>query len=397
MVTQSKGVEGFALFSIFVALPYMVPISDFGISVSITDTLAKNGPSSAEFRFVWKRTLILLVAIALVTGVIAAVLALSNQWGNILGLPHDDTADVAGLAMMLIMALGIPLGAGQRVMLGLGRQTTATLLGSSSGCISLAMVWLTLSFSTPDYAVLAVAYGLGPLLTQTAIFVIAVRSLKEKWRVSEHADQARPVRILKMALPMAILTVALPLTYQTDRVLLTHFADLTQVADYSFVSMYYMPLLSIITIGSQALWPLYMRMRSSPRRLSREFKRADRVFSALGVVMMLGLVSVGPVVTRIVSDGKGDPPLALFIAFGVMILLFGSNASPGMLLMDHEGRRIQATGACLLLTSKIFLSTVFIPMFGATGAVIATLLPLGVCMIIPTRILATLRLRRDAS
>jgi O-antigen/teichoic acid export membrane protein len=394
LITQSRGVEGFALFSIFIALPYMVPISDFGISVSVTDTIAAHGVGSPEFRYVWKRTLMILSAIAGGTIFLAAMLALMGGWRLVLGLPAGRDTELAGFLMMLVMALGIPLGAGQRALLGLGLQTKATVLNSLSGCVSLLLVSVVLAVPGAGYAGLAVAYGAGPLLMQTALFVIAIRNLRDKANANVPMKLHAPVKIFHVALPMAVLSLTLPLTYQTDRVLLAHSSDLVQVANYSFVSMYYVPLLSVITIGSQALWPLFIRNLSVPRRLHRQFLKADRMFSTLGIVMMLGLIFAGPPLTLIVSGGKGDPPTALFIAFGAMLFVFGSNATSGMLLMDHQGRKLQALGAVVMLAIKVPLSIALIPVLGATGTILATLIPMTLCMIVPTRIAAQKRIRK---
>lgn len=395
LVTQERGVEGFALFSIFVALPYMVPISDFGISVSLTDTLATKGINSPEFTYVWRRTLMILCLVAALTVGGAVLLAIGGLWSPILGLPADLDTELAGVTMMTIMALGIPLGTGQRVLLGLGKQTLSTLLTSSSGCISLLLVWLCLALEPAGYAMLSAAYGAGPLLMQLVVFIMALMAVRrgrsQKWTT---ADATR-VRVLQLAFPMAVLTVALPLTYQTDRVLLAHSADLLQVADYSYVSMYYMPLLSIITVGSQALWPLFMKLAGNPRRLRRQYRKADSLFLVLAALMMTGLIWVGPIATQIVSGGEGSPPLALYVVFGLMLMAFGLNASSGMLLMDHAGRKIQAIGAVILVSVKIPLSFMLIPILGATGAVLATFLPLLICMIVPTRIVALTRIKKS--
>lgn len=397
LVTQQKGVEGFALFSIFVALPYMVPVSDFGISVSVTDTLAKKGLNSPEFRFVWRRTLLLLTGISILTVAVSCYLALHQKWAIVLGLPPNSDTEIAGLAMMAIMAAGIPLGAGQRVLLGQNRQTLSTLLTSSSGIVSLAAVWVALTLPSTGYTQLAVAYGLGPLLMQVVIFIVAARSLRAATRPNvPSGPPVERVKILRVAAPMALLTIALPLTYQSDRVLLSHFSDILEVAKYSFVSMYYVPLLSIVTVGSQALWPMFMKTVSTPRRLDRQFRKADKLFAGLGLLMMVGLVAVGPAMTAIVSAGKGNAPLDLYVVFGVMLLLFGLNATPGMLLMDHKGRIIQAAGAVIMLICKIPLSILLIPLMGATGAVIATLIPMTLCMIIPTRVFALIRLKKGS-
>jgi O-antigen/teichoic acid export membrane protein len=394
LVTQQKGLEGFALFSIFVALPYMVPVSDFGISVSVTETLSKYGLQSPEFRSVWLRTILILSTIAAITVAIATILALTGSWSFILGLPASSDTELTGVAMMVIMAMGIPLGAGQRVLLGLGRQTTATLLTSSSGAASLLLVWVTLQIPDAGYAALAVSYGVGPLLMQVVIFCLAVRITRsEPSGVTGSVERVR-VSILRVAVPMAVLTIALPLTYQTDRVLLSHLATLSEVANYSFVSMYYVPLLSIITIGSQALWPMFMKTMENPRRLSRQFRRGDTMFGALGLFMMTGIIIVGPTLTRFISDGAGNPPIHLYIAFGIMLVMFGLNASSGMLLMDYGGRKIQAIGAVSMLAVKVPLSLFLIPLLGATGAVVATLIPMTICMIIPTRVGALIRLRK---
>lgn len=395
IVVEATGTVGFAWFSLLITLPLLIPISDFGIASVLTDVIARHGTSSQVFRDVARRAIfwLCLIASAAISG--GAVLALNGLWSQILGLPSGVGTELACLALTTSMAIGIPLGAGQRILLGLGKQSTSTVILGAGGLISLGLVWFLHTSDHDNFGAYGVAYSLGPLAAQGCVAAVA-------WRMATRGPVEAPsitsvpiVRISTVAVPMAIIAIALPLAYQSDRVVLAHFASANEVAAYSLVAILYGPLLSIIAVGGQALWPLFLgRSQLEARRLI--YRQATILFCALGIVLAAGLIFVGPVISSFVasSNGRDKVQISTFVLFGLLLLMFAAHTTNGMLLMDDIGRRVQAAGSVALLFVKVPISILLVPSLGANGVIIATLLAAIPCLVLPALVLARRRLRR---
>lgn len=396
LVVESSGSVGFGFFSIITSLPALIPISDFGISAVVTDNIARHGIDSWQFRAVWRRAQRLLWTIAAVTSGLGIAVGIGGYWPLILGLPDSTMLDIAATFVVIATALGIPLGAGQRVLLGVGKQTLATGLLSSSPILSLGLTAMVLYlWPSSHFATLAIAYSLGSLLTQASLMLVALRHIRANTRHSEPHSSVIRIPIGRTALPMAVMAIALPLAYQSDRILLAHVSTNLAVADYALVAVLYFPLLSIIAFGQQPLWPLFQRHASQHERLRLLYRKAILVFSCLGVFLGCGLVLLGPTLSGFI-DASTKSPFGLYFAFAALLVMFGLNSAAGMLLMDSTGRLVQAVGSVAMLFGKLALTLFWAPIWGAEGAVWATVAAAMSCMVLPSLIMAGYRLQKKS-
>lgn len=398
-VVRELGPEGFAVFAILVALPALLPISDFGLGVALTDAAAGKGIRSRHFRATWTKTFKALLVIAAAAIIAGVLIALLGWWHVLLAIPAGLDSELAGFAIVASLAISVPLATGQRVLLGLGQQTLATAVTSAAPALSLGLVVLTLTFGDISYASLAIAYSLGPVIAQALLFLIAYSVLRRSSPKSEDRPLAGSERlgIIRAAWPMALLGIVLPLAYQSDRIILSHFGSLAEVGQYALVATLYMPLLSVITVGSLALWPLFMRIGAAGAAVAKPYQRGTHIFTALGLVLGLGLVLAGPWVSTVVYQGNRIASLDVYMYFALMLVAFGYNSAAGMYLMDYSGRIFQAGGAVLLVLTKVPLSILLLSVMGVSGVIVGTLVPMVVFMVVPSRILANVRIRRSES
>lgn len=394
LVVDATGAVGFAWFSLLITLPLLIPISDFGIAAVLTDVIAKHGPGSRAFRDVYSRAMRSLCLISVAAVGAGVVLSVNGLWSQLLGLPSGVETEIACLALTISMALGIPLGAGQRVLLGLGRQSTSTLILGGGGFLSLGLVWILHQGAQNNFGVYGVAYALGPLVAQTSVAVLAWRAVRQTTMEGDSLARVPRVRIHRVAIPMAVISVALPLAYQSDRVVLAHVSTAREVAEYSLVAILYGPLLSIIAVGGQTLWPLFLRRTHFDARQSL-YKQANIIFFVLGAVLACALVLLGPVISGFVSSehDKIDARTSTYVLFGLILVMFAAHTTNGMLLMDEAGRRMQALGSTSLLLVKVPLSFFLAPSFGADGVLAATLLAAIPCLVLPAAVTARRRLQ----
>jgi O-antigen/teichoic acid export membrane protein len=193
---------------------------------------------------------------------------------------------------------------------------------------------------------------------------------------------------------MAVISIALPLAYQSDRVVLAHFASTDALAAYSLVAILYGPLLSVISIGGQTLWPLFIRLSGSGE-WQATYRLSMKIFALLGTALGCGLMIAGPYVSHFVaSDGAGDSARwTTYLLFGLLLFMFACHTTNGMLLMDAAGRRFQAVGSVLLLVIKIPLSILLAPKLGADGVILSTLLAASICLVAPAALTLREKLR----
>lgn len=398
LVIRNLGVNGYAIFAIIISVPHLVPISDFGLSVSLTDSLAKYGPKSEHFQMTWRRVRRLLAFVAVISTMIGLIVAGFGGWATLLRLPAGLASELSGVVVMVYLGIGIYLGAGQRILLGLQKQKIAVYISGLSGPCSLLFVWVSLLITESNLISVVIANCLGPLIANTLIYLKAIRSAN-----NESIDRVHYVRIsdrvstsyrsvIRASVPMAIISISLPLTYQSDRVLLSHLMGPAAVASYSLVSTLYMPLLSLITVSSQSLWPKFIASKAKGKSMSTELLRGSILFCIVGMILSVSLIALGPLIVSYLSDGLAVPS-GLYFAFGALLIAFGASAASGMLQMDFKGRVIQAVGAMTMVVFKLPLAIYLIGIFGPTGAVLGTLIPLIVVMILPTTISAIIRIK----
>ena len=394
LVVESSGSIGFAFFSIITSLPALIPVSDFGISAVVTDNIARHGIKSWQFKSVWLRTQRLLWTIAGALSALGIAVGVGGLWAQILGVTDSTMVDVAATAVVILMAIGIPLGAGQRVLLGVGRQTLATGLISSSPILSFGLTAAVyLLWQEADFPLLAIAYSLGSLITQLIVMLVALSHIRRHARKPIASPTSARIPIRHTALPMAVIAITLPLAYQSDRILLAHVSSNLAVTNYALVAILYFPLLSIIAFGQQPLWPLFLRHSTQPRQLIALYRNALWAFLSLGVVLGCALAVIGPKISNFV-DSSTRAPLGLYLAFAALLIMFGLNSASGMLLMDTAGRRLQAAGSVAMLASKLALTLTWAPAWGAEGAVWATVISASLFMVLPSFVVAVHRLNR---
>lgn len=376
IVFDVTGPRGFAAYAILIALPALIPLSDFGLAAAITDSIAQDGVGSNRARLAFKCVTSILAGVGLLSGLGGAVLAFVGLWGRILGIGDVASVNVAAAAVAFAFGLQICFGAGQRALLGMGRQSTAVLLTVGGSVVAFALVIGLESIGIRTVAAYVAAFALGPVVAQLASWVVALRALRAA-RSSELVSGPGAVVRLRavfatVALPMAVISLALPAAYQLDRVFLSHLSGAEAVAQYSVVALLYFPLASVLQTAAQTLWPAFMKLQGDSPRVFRLLRRSELVFAGLGVVSALALTFVGPFINKVVSSDAVFVPTGLYASFGLLLIVMGVLQPPGMLLMDAVGRRFQAVGSVAVLGLKVMLSLLVVPLYGPVGSVLVT-------------------------
>lgn len=393
VVTVSVGISGYGAFALLIALPAVVPISDFGIAAAVTDVAAKFGTKSAQFQATLRRVLSLLVRLACLGGLAVLGVTAAGWWPTLLGLTNQRDASLGALAVCAGMLTSIPLAAYQRVLLGVGRQSVVVAVQTLGSVLSALLCGLGALLGATSFAAYAALFAAGPVLGNAFIALLALRYTRSsRTNPGWPRTEGSPVSIRRIALPMAIISIMFPLAYQSDRIMLSQLSSLKEVAAYSLGAMLYFPLISIVQAGGQALWPQFMRETLvSPEALRLAYNRALLLFAALGAGLGVSLLLVGPLIAQFVAGEH--PPLRLFAAFATLLFLFSISTPAGMLLMTDRGRVLQAIASMVLLGLKVAIGLLIIPLMGAMGSVVATIAALLVAYVIPAMLVGEYYLR----
>lgn len=384
LVVQETGAEGFAWFSLLITLPTLIPISDFGIGAALTDVVARDGIASRRFWKTLKTVMRLLLSIWGASSIIAITMACLGLWSVVLGIPSGFETEFMCAGIAVFAATGIPLGAAQRILLSLGRQTLSTVVLGMGGVWSLAATTLVSLSGSDNFGDYSLAYASGPLVAQIILGAVVTRVLYNSRRSScEEEAGVDDVNVRMTAIPMAIIAITLPLAYQSDRTVLAHVSTMNELSSYSLVAILYVPLLSILSVGGQTLWPLFMR-KGLAGKIKTLYWQAFSIFLGLGIMSALGLVVVGPVIARIVGGADAiAAPTSTYLLFAVLLVVFAAHTANGMLLMDRRGRTVQALGSVALLAVKIPLALYLGSQFGADGVITSTIFAVIVCLFVP--------------
>jgi O-antigen/teichoic acid export membrane protein len=203
-------------------------------------------------------------------------------------------------------------------------------------------------------------------------------------RVPEAVGNQDHIRLANVGVPMAVITIVLPLSFQSDRLVIENYLGPAAIAGYSAVALIYSPLLSIITAGTTALWPRFIRNQQSREARKRQTIFSVTSFTALGISLGLFLLFAGPTVTSLVThDSKVAIDASTYWYFALLLVVLGFNSSISMLFMDPNGLRFQAAISTIMFTLKLPLALILTPNVGQSGPVLATLLALFVAVSIP--------------
>jgi O-antigen/teichoic acid export membrane protein len=254
--------------------------------------------------------------------------------------------------------------------------------------------WVTVTnFSGPFP--LAILFFMATVTTSLIIFIRSSREIGglSSLRATFFKNKARE-GAYKLRFPWAlvVLAVTLPLVFQSDRLIISHFLNPESIGLYSLVAVLFFPLNSIITVGQLPLWPSFLKLRDSPEELLKLYRKMSLLFGSLGLALGSALIWLGPLVVTFVSP-EDAPDNSIFVAFGLILLITGLNATPGMLLMDEQGRRVQAAGSIGVLALKILLSLWLVNIYGVAAILFSTVAGLIAFQNIPTFIAANKKIR----
>lgn len=393
LIIDARGAAAYGYVMLIGLLFQMIPFADLGMGAAVASAVAVRDGGEVERRRsddTLRAAFWLLVCSGSVLLVLVLLLSLGHAWTQLLGIP-DRFADDAQWALFVTFipfAVSLPLGIGQRILLGLGKNHYVNLVAVGGPLVAVGITWLLLHTSIPSLY-LAVATPLGVAVVSGACFVVGLRKynapLSELLRWSA-VRRSTVIDVWRSAGPMLVISIAAPIALQSDRIVLSLVSDGQQLATYSVAAQFYTPTFSLISTAAIALWPIFARETTNAHR---QWRRAFWVLVGVGAAAaVLYFVLIQPI-AMLLTKNEAAVDLHLALAFAALILVMAAHQPSAMLLTTASGLRFQAVCAVLMLIINLPLSLVFGSLMGAPGPVWASVAATVVVQLVPSLLKAS--------
>ncbi|CAN5330780.1 oligosaccharide flippase family protein [soil metagenome] len=388
LVIQHYGVRAFAQYGLLTGLTSLMPFADLGVAAVLVNVIAGSlAPrSDREVRRTITSAFRILSVSATIIGSVAVAIGLLGWWPAILGegLMPDGGA-LAATICLVVFAVALPLGVGQRVLVAIGQTSKQTAISGIASPLVLCGVATSLALAWAFGPYVAVFSYLANATVALVCLVLAARLLSPQVvAAARDVPKLRAVRgaqVIDVAWPMLVQMIALPIAMQTDRLLLSHLAPVNELAQYNFGAQIFGMISQVIAAAGVAMWPIYARARAtgtitSPARPTMIFTGAA---SALGLLSSVLL----PFFAQVVTEGKIIVPWPLAASFVLFVTVQATKYPLGMYMTDAEGLRFQVLPIVLMVPINLALSWALIAPLGAAGPILGSAISVLLCQVVP--------------
>lgn len=400
LVIDNYGTAAFAQYGLLVGIGTLLPFADLGMAAAVVNAVAVSQDVRRDDRLrrvIVTATRVLLGSAAVLT-LVALGITILGLWPVLLGegLVPGSGALVA-MACVILIALGLPVGIGQRVLAGLGKNHVAILVLGFQTPLVLATLLLLLHLDLPGGTVIAAVPFAVTLALSAVCTVLAARQLRPTLgRALREVPRIRlvpGVRVFDVAWPMLVQMVALPLAMQSDRLVLSHVAGPGALAEYNLAAQMFTPIWAVVNAAGFTLWPVFARARAQGRTATPMPMAA--AFGGLAIVMVTVVALASPWLADLASGGAITLGPALVVAFAVLMVMQAVKYPLGMYLTDVRGLRYQAYMIVAMLPVNVGLSWGLAERWGAPGPVVGSIAGVLLFQILGTAVYVRRRIRED--
>lgn len=380
LIIANTGQAVFGLVSTISTLSLLMPFADLGLGAVITTACARaqlDEKSRAE-AIATLRTASWVLLLVMSVGVLVTVGAAMGGWLDILFAtalsPGERWIVTASIASFF---LGVPLSLATRVLIGLGRNGSATALSMTGGVFAFG-VSITLAFIHADPLWYAASGPAGPTLATALAVPFALRALRSEnitpfgaegrrtlYRVAP--DLRRKAALLAGSGWMVVVMVGLPLGLQTGRLFIAHTQSAEELSSFALAAQLYTLAWGVMVAAGNALWTQFARKREDTAATFTSWRLMVLLFGGLAIIGGTALTFLGPPLASWVSGGRIQIDTAQMAAFSVLILMQALHLPAGvMLTMPHE---LRWQAGCTTVLAIVSLSGSFLlaPLMGGIG------------------------------
>ena len=388
MVISYAGAKGFAAITVIATLSQLIPYTDLGIGAGVVNAVSgtKQGDIARMSAIATALRILFVSASLIFLAGIAGITVFS--WGTVLHVSGAgfEQIDITTFLVAVLFATAVPMGIGQRILLGLSLNPWAVGLGALAPVVSLGASAAVIVLGLPA-VLLALAVPLGTLVSA---FLGALVGLKKvDFRIAYLFDRRtyRYRGLVHQGLWYLLVTITSAATLQYGRVILAGVSHLGNVAEFSLAMQFYSPLWSFFVVAGTSLWPAFSRNRArAAANQGRALVLAIFVFAGAGLVAFAGLVTLGPWLAGILSKSHVLPGLGVFAACGLLVIVQAVQLVLGVYLTSTADFRFQAIFGLPMAATAIVGCWALAPALGAAAPFIAGAAALFTFIVIPSTI-----------
>lgn len=380
VLIRDLGEAQYGVLSLLITIPQLLPFLDLGLGTGLVNAYAGPDRPTAVRQTITAWFMLCMVAAVLL--LVVVVVHLSVGWSAVLGVDLSFYPPVMLLLYAAMFLIAVPIGLGQRILVGLGRVTLVTWLQGLFAPINLAVVGV--GHLTGQFEVYLLTNVLAQLMVAICILVVATRAvgIRATDLVTPTRGQAVDRRLLwASAAPMLLISICLPLTFQSHRLVLSHLAP-DGLTPYAVAMVLYAPAVGLLNQVGMNLWSHFTRIATDdPDATQQAFWKLLRLSVPANLLFAVGFAVAAPVVSELWSGQRLSP--WLWVAMGTLLFVQGIQYVPGMYLTTPAGLRFQARCVVAMTGLAFGLMWVVTPVLGTTGPVIASVIGVAVCQLSP--------------
>ena len=395
LVIHYTGSMAYGAIMLVANLFQLIPFADLGLGAVVINAVAQPD-TTAEHRH---RIIAGVVHHLAVVGAIVAAVAFSGtllfSWSGVLGIdasiPYVDISTAVALALY---GLAVPLGIGQRILIGLGKNHLAIAVSAGTSVVTLAVTLLMIGLQAPA-AILSIAVPAGILATSIVGFAVGRKLVHLRWRTLLQRSGVAASTLARTAAPMLVIMIGLPIALHSGRLFLAWMASPQELSEFTLAMQLYTPLWSFVTAAGMSLWPIFARANSDQEASRSLFRRSLAFFLAAGVFGSAMLALVGPWLGSLISQDKITLTPTLMIAVAAVLLVQTVQQVPGMFLTSAEGLKFQAVCVVVYCAAVVAGTWLLTPVLGPAGPPVVLAFSVLTFQLLPglIRVSRTIRLR----
>lgn len=392
VVKTAGGVE-YGTIALISTLVQLVPFADLGLGAAVINEISATTDARRRLAVFRSAVRKLFLPMAVVV-IVAPAGATFFSWAKLLGIDAESvhSVNVTTSLVIAIFGLSIPLGLGQRALVGLGKNHVSVAVAIVTSLGTLALTW-TLSQTQLDSIFLAVCPAIASLAGAATAYALAQRLLRRDSADSREYKALKIRGLFRQATPMVVIMIGIPVAFQTHRILLSLRSTPFELSEYSLTMQFYFPMWSFITVAATTLWPIFSRGRSLGENQAKRLLQSLAILACLGGMFALLLAAFGNPIGSIVSNHQISIGPSVLLAAALLLFVQSIQQVPGMFLTDTSGLWFQALCIVFLAIWTLGFGWWATPLLGAMGPLLATASGVVVFQLVPgtVRVMRILR------
>lgn len=336
-----------------------------------------------EMRTIVSSAWVMLLAAGSVVVTAGIVVSVAVPWPDLLGAPDLPDGDVrsAVLAMLSVVAVGVPSTLGQRILISLQRGALANAWAVAAAIITPGAVALTAALDAPLWAFVLSTVGV-PVLIACVQTAWVLRRAYPELRPSRHHVSRHSVRpLLRVGALYLLLNLSSAVAFHADQLIVAAIQGAAAAAVFGLVVRLFRIVEGMTGTGSEQLWTVATAALTTGdvAWLRSRFLRVATLTAAATGLMCAVLALVGRPLISLWAGPGFVPPLSLLV-WCAICTTYSTVASQVQFLLNAAGVvGPQAVMALSMAAVNISLSIYLTDRIGLVGPLVGSLVAHLVC------------------